>query len=153
MNAELKKEIEKMSREVSPSVFLHIASFFSTPTSYSFAASLALGVSVPEGALKETLAKARKEALTTLKLFGADLLIIDANYKKRRWGEWKEVTQEDGRVFGMTVRLAPPGSLPLSADFMILDPPSEDACLNVGGQEESELIKALKKISDERMGK
>ncbi len=148
--------IETNCFKIDPHIYLHGSTHATLVSGQTIqTSSMALGYEVPYDEFKGTISVARRYAFSELKLFAADLLVIDSSYREKGWRAFKHLFSEDGRCLGMNVRFAPPHSLPLFADFMILDSPSADEspCLDIRGyiseKQESALIKALKGVSKE----
>ena len=123
----IKKAIEDNSKEVLPSIFAHagMAVLYTDDAGPHETRSAKVVLGLPGdsvvGSLKNHVAKAREIGLNQLKMFAADVLVVDSDFRKNNWRDFKGLSQKDGRILGMTMRLAKPGALPLGAIFMIAD--------------------------------
>ena len=128
----IRKDIEDKAEQACPGVYIYrgrSVSFSDGGCSHStFSNSLVLGTPLlfPSSDIKGGIARAREIALENLRLIGAEVLLVDKDWRKEHWREFKEACAGDGRFFGMHVREVSPGSLPLGAVFMILDYPEGD---------------------------
>lgn len=170
--SDLKTVIENNLERVSAGIYLHPSTYYEVDDAEAGkpavrsgrTSTMVLGEPCAANVIKRRLAKARSIAMGPGKMVSATVLVVDKGFYDGNFAEFKRITAEDGRIFGMTMKVTKkPGLLPgmfraethdfVSAAFTIQDPKEVGA--GDGGDKKpsgvvasSGLIDAIKKYDD-----
>lgn len=177
--SDLKTVIENNLEKVASGIYLHSSTYYEiddvetekTAVRSGWTSTMVLGEPCAANVIKRRLAKARKIAMDLGKMVSATVLIVDKGFYDNNFAEFKQIMSEDGRIFGMTMKLTKkPGLLPevsfctethefVPAAFTIQDPKEvgagdgvrasdTGASRSTGVVASSGLIDAIKKYDD-----
>lgn len=139
--SDLKTVIENNLEKKATGIYLHPSTYYEiddvesgkTAVRSGWTSTMVLGEPCAANVIKRRLAKARSIAMDVGKMVSATVLIVDKGFYDGNFAEFKHIISEDGRIFGMTMKLTKkPGLLPgmfrpethdfVSAAFTIQDP-------------------------------